>query len=371
LIGQIDPRLIAATGDFAFHMLRELAAEERGKNLFFSPLSILLALAMTYNGAEADTKDAMAEALHFPPFALDALNRGFRDLAAAVVEADRDVEINIANSIWYRLGFEAEEDFIGRNQAYYRAEVRGLDFSEPGAEAAINDWIGEATRGRIQGMLDAIPRDAVMYLVNALYFKGEWTHPFPADRTREGEFTLEDGTKKMVPMMHAEEELPHQRAEDLEILRLPYGWEKFAMYIILPGKGARLEEILGRLDGASWKELVEGMEEKAATVAMPRYRVEYEKHLEEVLTRMGMGIAFGPCADFSGIAPGLYISFVLHKALILVDETGSEAAAATVVGAKTGLPAEQVVFTVDQPFLFVITDDRTGGILFMGRVADP
>jgi len=373
LAQSIDSTLIDASTRFAFDILQELVSEDRGENVFISPLSILLALAMTYNGAVGDTKLAMAEALQFAEFDLEELNRGFADLIVSMVNADEEVEISIANSIWYRLGFEAEEGFIERNETYYDSEVRELDFTDPGAAGTINRWIDEATKGKIKEMIDAIPPVTMMYLINAIYFKGDWTNQFSVGDTRDEEFTLENGAKKMVPMMHLEEEFRHGRGANLGMLMLPYGREKLAMYILLPDEGEDLHKIIGGLDEQSWHSLTSELQEKEVALAMPRYRIEYGvKLLNGVLTRMGMGIAFafGP-ADFAGIAPGLFISQVLHKAVIEVNEQGSEAAAATVVELAKSAPSEPVEFIVDRPFFFTIADDRTGSILFMGTVAEP
>jgi serine protease inhibitor len=371
LAESIDSSLINANSRFAFEIFQELASEESGTNVFISPLSILLALAMTYNGAAGNTNLAMAEALQFSEFELEEINRGFSDLTISIVDADEQVEISIANSIWYRLGFEVEEDFIDRNESYYGSEVRELDFTDPQASDTINRWIDDATKGKIEQMIDAIPPDAMMYLINTIYFKGDWTVQFSENETRDGEFNLASGGKKMVPMMHMEEQFQHAEARNLGILRLPYGRENLAMYILLPDEGANLDEIIGELDEESWNRLTSELVEKEVTLAMPRYKVEYEMLLNDGLIKIGMGPAFGSQADFSGIAPGIFISRVLHKAVIEVNERGSEAAAATVVEMTKSAPSQPVEFIVDRPFFFTITDDRTGSILFMGKVAEP
>jgi serpin B len=370
LARSIDPNLIDANTRFAFYILQELVFEDRGKNVFISPLSILLALAMTYNGAAGDTKLAMAEALQFTEFDLEELNRGFRDLTASIMAADQEVQISIANSIWYMPGYDVKEDFIQRNEAYYDSEVIELDFADPQAPDTINSWIDRATKGKIDKMIDSIPQDVVMYLINAIYFKGDWTYQFSESETRDEEFTLETGSKKMVPMMHLQEQFRHARADNLGILRLPYGREKLSMYILLPDDREDLDEIIAQLDEESWNQLKRQMEEKEVALAMPRYKIEYGvKLLNDVLIRMGMGLAFQ--GGFSGINPELFVSRVLHKAVIEVNERGSEAAAATAVEMTIGEPAEPVEFIVNRPFLFTISDDRTGSILFLGKVAEP
>ena len=371
LAESIDLRLIDANTRFAFDIFQELVAEESGKNVFISPLSILLALAMTYNGAVGDTNLAMAEALQFSGFDLEELNQGFSDLMVSVVNVDEEVEISIANSIWYRLGFDAEEEFIERNKTYYSSEVQELDFSDPEAVDTINHWIDGATKGKIEKIIDTISVDMVMYLINAIYFKGNWTYQFSENATRDEDFTLETGATKIVPMMHMEEQFQYTRGNNLGILRLPYGQEKLAMYILLPDEGEDLDEIIGELDEESWNKLKSELQEKTVALAMPKYKVEYGKPLNDVLSKFGMGIAFGSQADFSGIDPGIWISKVIHKAFIEVNEKGSEAAVATVVVMAKSEPPEPVVFIINRPFFFTIADDRTGSILFMGKVAEP
>jgi serine protease inhibitor len=211
----------------------------------------------------------------------------------------------------------------------------------------------------------------VMYLINAIYFKGDWTHQFSEKKTRDGSFFLAGGAKKSVPMMHMEEELRYARANRCTALRLPYGQEKLAMYILLPDRGTDLDAIISEMDEESWRWLRSELEEEDIALAMPRYELEYEKTLNGVLASMGMGIAFGAEADFSGIHPGFSISEVIHKAVIEVNEEGSEAAAVTAAVLDQSAPPERIEFIVDRPFFFAIADDRTGCILFMGKVTEP
>jgi len=303
---------------------------------------------------------------------VEALNRGFRDLMASITGADNTTTVSIANSIWYTQGYDVAAEFVETNRSYYGSEVGELDFRDAAAVDTINAWIEDATAGKITNMIGRIPPDVVMYLINAIYFKGEWTHRFSEDESRDEDFILETGGEKKVPMMHMEEEFRYARAAAYGMLRLPYGREKLVMYVLLPDEGTGVDAVIGGLDSESWKSLKSQMEDKTAVLAMPRYRFEYgAKSLNGALSRMGMGMAFGPGADFSGINPGIFISEVLHKAVIEVNEKGSEAAAATAVSMEESAPPERIEFIVNRPFLFLIADDRTGSILFMGKVVDP
>jgi serine protease inhibitor len=366
--------LIQSNTQFGFKIFNQLISEDKDQNIFISPLSILLALAMTYNGAVGDTSIAMADALEFSGFDLEELNTGFKDLMTSIENADSEIDLAIANSIWMNLGFEAREDFIERNNKYYSSEVREIDFADAETVDTINGWIADNTRDKIKKMLDAIPADAVMYLINAIYFKGNWTYEFDKVNTAEDDFYLDGGSTKKVPMMKQWEDLLYCRGEGYAGVKLPYGEEKMSMYIILPDKGESLDRLIGSLDAESWSDIRGSFSERKVELSMPRYKMEYGiKLLNDAFTNMGMGIAFGPDADFSGIREEIFISRILHKAVIEVNEEGSEAAAATVVEmVETAAPLEEPVeFNVNRPFFFVIADDRSGSLLFMGKVVEP
>ena len=374
LADRVDMSLVGSNTDFAFNIFNRLIMEDGGKNIFISPLSIILAIAMTYNGAVGDTNLAIADAMEFSGMDMEELNQGFSDLMVSILNGDSGVQINIANSIWSRLGFNPKEDFVEINKKYYSSEVNELDFSDPSAVDTINGWIDDATEKKINKMLTEIPPDAVMYLINAIYFKGEWTYPFDEEATFDDDFHPGDSGTKKVPMMNMVENFQYGQGSNFGILRLPYGQEKFSMYIVLPDEGEDLDGIIGELDGTSWKELMGELGDNKVMLKMPKYKMEYGvKVLNDVLTDLGMGIAFGPEADFSNINPGIFISRVMHKAVIEVNEEGSEAAAATVVEMlESAMPVDEIVeFIVDRPFFFVIADDRSRAVLFMGKVVEP
>jgi serine protease inhibitor len=292
----------------------------------------------------------------------------------SIENADDEIELAIANSIWMNLGFKAREDFIERNSKYYSSEVREIDFADAGAVDTINGWIADNTKDKIKKMLDVIPADAVMYLINAIYFKGNWTDEFDEGMTSDDDFYLADGSTKKVPMMNKWQELLYCSGNGYSGIRLPYGQEKMSMYIILPDKGENIDSLISSLDADRWNEITGSFSNKQIDLSMPKYKMEYGiKLLNDVLIDMGMEIAFGPGADFSGIREDIFISSVLHKAVIEVNEKGSEAAAATVVEmVETAIEVEEPVeFTVNRPFFFVIADDRSGSIMFMGKVMEP
>jgi len=366
IAASVDKNLIKANTRFGFNIFKELILEDKDENIFISPLSILLALAMAYNGAVGDTNLAMAEALQFKGFDLEELNTGFNDLLVSIKNADGDIDLAIANSIWYMLGDEIKEDFIERNKKYFDSEVNEINFYAPGAVDTINGWIQEATKGKIDKMISEIeiPEDVVMYLISAIYFKGNWTYPFDENLTSDDDFYLSNGTTKKVPMMSREENFGYYKGDNFSGIKLPYGQEKMSMYIILPDEDVSIDTIIESLNEDKWSKIKESFYDSKVHLVMPRYKMEYGvKILNDVLINLGMGIAFdaGP-ADFSGIfyrEPGdtggsPWISEVLHKAVIEVNEKGSEAAAATVVElAESAMPVEEIVeFVVNKPFFF-------------------
>jgi serine protease inhibitor len=374
MVEDLDRGLVNANTRFAFNIFNQLIAEDEGMNIFISPLSILLALAMVYNGAAGETSLAMADAMEFEGMDMEELNQGFSSLMISLLSADKSVELSIANSIWQRQDFDVKEDFLETNKKYYNSGVRKLDFSDPGAVDIINGWISDATRGKIEDMIDEIPPAAVMYLINAIYFKGDWTYPFEEEATYDEDFYLSDGSTASVPMMHMTEDFEYGAFEGFKIIRLPYGRQKLAMYILLPDEGGDLDSIIRDMDEERWKDHTERLSGGEVELSLPRYKMEYGvKLLNDTLGLLGMEIAFTPMADFSNIAPGIFISRVMHKAVIEVNEKGSEAAAATVVEmAESAMPVEEIrEFKADRPFMFTISDDRTGSILFMGKLMEP
>lgn len=373
MAGNISRELIGANNKFAFDIFGELLIQDKGKNIFISPFSITTALAMAYNGAETDTMDAMAEVLGFSGLDLEDLNSDFSELLVAIQSADPDIELDIANSIWKRSGFEVEEDYLTRVAQYYYSRVQDLDFSKSNAPDIINEWIEDATRGKIDRMISEIDPMVMMYLINAIYFKGDWTYPFDEELTGAGDFYLEDGSKVDVQMMENYGDYKYGGNGDLEAVRLPYGRDMVSMYIILPLGNKGLDQAIEEITEYSWSEFMDSFAERDVNLKMPKFKIEYGiKDLLPSLTNLGMGIAFTDNADFNGMHPDLFISKVDHKAVIEVNEKGSEAAAATVVEMSlTSAPADPIEFIVDSPFFFVISDDRTGSILFMGKVTNP
>ncbi|HOP69282.1 MAG TPA: serpin family protein [Bacillota bacterium] len=367
----VSQDLVSANNGFAFAVFKTLNEEEKQENLFISPFSIATALTMTYNGARGTTREAMARTLGYDSLELEAINKSYLNLLSYLGGTDPKIRLNIANSLWIREGAPIKEDFIDRNQEYFQAQVEALDFSKAAAVEQINNWISQATQGKIQRMLEPpIPPDVVLYLINAIYFKGQWAGPFDPERTFDADFTTGSGEKATVKMMTRRGKAGYLEAEGYKAAKLPYGGGKMAMYCLLPDEGTEINELAAQLDAQEWDKIRREIAEmEDVLLQMPRFKVEYGiKNLNDALKALGMEEAFGGTADFSGMGEGLYISRVLHKAVIEVNEEGSEAAGATVVEMRETAALEPARFIADRPFLFIIAEEETGSILFMGKL---
>ena len=373
----VDKSLVSSNSKFALNIFKELSIEDANKNVFISPLSILIALSMAFNGAESTTKDAMARVLQLENMSLEEINQRYLNLIESLENADNQVKLSIADSVWIRDTLEpyVKQDFTQRVKEFFKSEVFCRDFGDPQTIDEINGWISNKTNGKIDRMVEDIGPDLVMFLINAIYFKGEWVTSFNESATKQADFFLSDGSTVKAAMMSTKGNFSFYEGEDFKAARLPYGRDKIAMYVFLPKGDVALDSFIESLSQETLENyvdrfsLVEGLE-----VRFPKFKIEYGvKRLNDVLKELGMGIAFDPTnADFTGIAPApLFIEYVDHKAVIEVNEKGTVAAAATVVGIDVTSVPTNPTFIVDRPFFFVIRDDRSGTILFMGKVENP
>ena len=374
LLGAIeDPdfaSVASANTKFGFNLLTVLREGEPVENIFISPLSISIALTMTYNGAVGETERAMAEVLGIEELDRNAVNRSNATLRESLGNRGPKVEISIANSIWGRQGVVFNPDFLERNREFFEAEITALDFSAPQALERINGWVDTNTNGKIKKIVQTIHPRTLIFLINAIYFKGSWQEEFNKSKTREDIFYLSDESEKRVPMMRREAAYPYFQGEHFEAASLPYGDGDVSMYIFLPNHDSNLNEFLGGLNAENWASWISqfSVVREDSSMILPRFKLEYEVKLNDTLKAMGMEIAFNSGADFSGMGPSLFISEVRHKTFVEVNEEGTEAAAATVV---VGIESAPPIFRVDRPFFFAIYDNRTKTILFMGIVWEP
>ena len=374
-----DAALANASNEFGLALFKKLVNDE--ENVFISPTSIYTALAMTYNGARGDTLAAMAEVLGVGGVELNRFNENNLARLYQLQEADSEVILNIANSLWMREGVEFNPHFVERNADYYDASVRELDFSTREAVDTINGWVDSRTNGLIEEIVEyPIDPDSILFLINAVYFLGKWSEPFDPDLTQEKIFYGPEGEIEDVPFMRGSDNYAYLEKEgEFQAVRLPYGeTERLAMYVFLPHGQQPLSQFVVGLDGDKWNEWRGQFETMQGNLFLPRFSMEYENTLNEVLKAMGMEIAFDEGrADFYDMVvrdagDRLFISEVKHKSFIEVDEKGTEAAAATSVEIMpTSAPLDPFHMDVNRPFFFLIHDRETNEILFAGTVIDP
>ena len=373
-----DNLLADANTRFGFNLLGEIYNQDAGKNIMISPTSVSIALAMLYNGALAETEQAMAGTLELANFNLETANQANADLRQSLENPDAKVELAIANAIWARQGAEFNADFLDRASRFFDAEIDSLDFTDTGrATKIINQWVDTNTEGKIPTIIREVNPTTEMMLINAIYFKGGWKREFDKSETRDGVFHLLDGGMKQVPMMSHSCNYPYLFNRDGEIrnfeaVSLPYGEGRVSMYIFLPDPDSSLDEFLLNLNAVDWKRWMSQFFTADVTVVLPRFKLEYTIRLNDALEALGMGIAFDKAgADFGGIASRpLSITRVIHKTFIEVNEEGTEAAAVTAIEVDDDDDGPRI-FVVDRPFFFVIRDNWTETELFMGVVVEP
>ncbi len=378
--------LADGNGIFAFDLYHAIQEEADG-NLFYSPYSISQALAMTYAGARGETARQMADTLHFilpqeelPPafYVLDSYLTPPEDTGSVQGEEGQPFQLNISNALWGQEGYPFLEEFINLLSESYGAGLYPVDFENVPEEARqmVNDWVADETEDKIR---DIVPPGAIssatrLVLANAIYFNAGWLFPFEESLTQDDVFTLLDGSQVTIPMMYQEESFGYVQGDGYQAVELSYYGYDMAMLIIVPDEG-EFESFEESLNFETFTAIQSSITWEQVQLFMPTFEYEFDLGLSDILSSMGMSDAFdGATADFSGMTDveSLFISEVLHKAFIKVDEQGTEAAAATaVIMATTAMPMGPVEFRVDRPFIFTIYDHQTGSILFVGRVLNP
>ena len=378
-------KLSIANNEFGFDLLRHL--HKNGENTFLSPTSIGMALQMTSRGAKGETLTEMNETMHVDGLEVGDANRKLLD----ALSGRDDVKLNIANAIWADPAkINLSKDFAADVSKQFDAEVDAISFTDPKTKEVINGWISDKTEQKIPEMLTELDPNIVALLANAIYFKGDWTYKFEKEKTTKAAFTLADGSTKEVSLMKSDKiELRYAENDDLQMVALPYGpaateegkpgpKSKVFMWLVVPKEGKSLDGVVSGMTGEAFAKLKNSATSRKGTVALPRFKMKYRKELQNDLPKLGMAQAFDSGkADFSGFEQnpegrgGLFISQVIHEAIIEVDEEGTVAAAATVVAMKrSGMPR---TFNVrcDKPFMLAIADEHTGSVMFVGTVYNP
>ncbi len=372
-----NPAAVAAARntDFDMSFFHQVASQEAGNNVVVSPLSLRLALAMTYNGASGATRQAMAEVLGLTGLTDQQVNDRFHALIESLEGLGEGAQVGIADSLWANQDYQFYPEFIEACRAGYEAEVANLDYSDPESVKTINDWVKEKTKGRITEIVDQLdPNNDLLVLINALTFDGKWTESFDPELTRASGFRLPNGTTTQVQMMSRSGSYQYCENARFQAVALPYGDGKVSMYLILPPEGTDYQAFLGTLTAEDWS--AANFTSSDGSVQLPRFTLRYERQLKDDLIAMGMGPAFegGFREKMVQLPPDqdAFISEVHQKDYIEVNEEGTKAAAATEV--KIGLtaaPSDHFYFNADRPFFFAIVDNASGTPLFLGSVTNP
>jgi len=370
------PIVINSSNDFGIELFTKVARNE-AENFMLSPLSASAALTMLLNGCEGDTYQQLRSTLKYPEdITPDEINEAYKSLVEQLLEADKKVKLALANAIFYRDGFLVKEPFLNSMQTDFSAFIESLDFSAPSALDVINGWASDNTNGKIDKVLNEIRDDAVMFIMNALYFKGDWTMQFDESLTEDRMFYPDGREGLMVSTMTGKVRSKIYSGDNYRAVELPYGRTNFTMIIMVPDE--TVADFTGNFTGSEWKALTDtfgGMDDYTeAEVFMPLYKFSYEKFLNNQLKSMGMVDAFiSSMADLSGISEAqIFVSFVKQNTFVEVNEKGTEAAAVTTIGINvTSVPATPPVFAVDKSFVFAIRERTTNTILFMGQVMEP
>jgi len=374
-LNPLEKRLVESDNKFGLKLFREVIHAEPDKraNVFISPLSVSMALGMTLNGANTNTLEAMQNTLELAGLTTEEINQSYKSLIELLLQLDPKVKFQIANSIWHRNDYTLEQDFINLNKTFFNAIVRALDFADPSAKDIINSWVKEKTNNLIDKIIDEIRRDHVMFLINAIYFKGDWSYQFDPAQTKDDFFTTLDGSTRPCRMMHLQADLRYFDNASFQAIDLTYGDAGFSMTILLPRVRTQIDSLIAAFTPENWAAWMNGFSTRKVELAMPKFTTQYEIKMNDVLAALGMGIAFTDFADFTRMYKpgGLRIDEVKHKTFVKVDEEGTEAAAVTSVGiVETSLP-QIITMRVDHPFVFAIRENHSQTILFIGKMAAP
>lgn len=361
---------------FGFELLRNLQSSQPKSNVFLSPTSIALALAMTANGADGTTRAAILKTLHSDTQPVDQFNAANQALVEQITNTAA-VQLSTANAIWVQKGFPVNPPFTQILNENYRARAENVDFHDPQTARLINSWVEQHTNGRIRNIIGKLSPSAVMVLSNAIAFKGKWATPFDPKETQPHSFQTVDGPERNIQMMKHSAQYAYANMDGLETIRLPYTDGSFAMYIVLPQNSDRMSQFLQQLTAEKFMSMTASLRRQRGTIELPRFTLKYDTSLNASLGKLGMAIAFTRQANFDALhkaPPHLEISEVRHASFLQVDEEGTEAAAATTstihaTVARVEPPPFHMV--VDHPFFVMIRDERNQQLLFAGIIVSP
>ena len=372
-----ETKIVESSNKFGFKLFSEVLKNDLGeKNIFISPSSVAIALTMTYNGASGSTQQAMAKTLELQGMDLPEINSSYAAVLKQLLDnSETKVQLKIANSLWANQDVSFAPDFLKRTQDFYQAKISNLNFKDAAASSIINNWVKENTNGKITKIVEKIEPDQVLFLINAIYFKGNWSKEFDKNQTAPYPFYTTLGTQKQHPMMSQEGDYRYYESEKFQAVSLPYGKDgKISFYIFLPKNNSNLKAFYQNLNVENWEKWMTQFNNQKGFIRLPRFKTDYDITLNDALKTLGMGEAFSNKANFSGMGKNFAISQVKHKTFVEVNEEGTEAAAATSVGiVATSMRQEPEPFRmiVDRPFFCAIRDNQTGNVLFMGSIIEP
>lgn len=366
-----EKAIVTGANSFSIKLLQHLAKKETKKSFVASPLSISLAFGMLMNGAEGTTYDELIDVFGLQDLSRDEINEAAKTLIPLLLDLDPDVTTKIANSIWINKGIDIEESFLKQNQESYYAQIQSLDFSNPESVKTINEWVKNQTNGLIEEILQEIPELAILYLMNAVYFKADWAIQFDPEKTLEEPFFKPDGSEKNQPLMQVKEAFEFFEDDQWRAIQLPYGGKAYNFLAIQPVDKTDLEAFSHSFSDENYQMILSNLEVDTVQVYLPKFELDYKiQEFKNDLISIGLTEIFGSDANLTRIHPtlDLYVSDVLHQAVLKVDEKGSEAAAVTTIEIRvTSLGPSEPTIRLDRPFLFFIRETGSDTILFMGR----
>ncbi len=372
-------KLIEPTNELGKQLVTMVKPDEYG-NVFVSPVSLLMALSMLQNGANGETRDEILEAIQLKGLDEEAINRANASLLDYLQRSDEELTLKTANSLWLNDTYTLQDAFKSVTHDYFSADAEEIDISDSKSADRINDWVKASTNGKIEKMVDSpLDSDLVMYLMNAVYFKGSWTYPFNEEMTEDGIFNLEDGSEATVPFMTLHESLPYFENDQFQAVSLPYGNEgKITMDVFVPKEGQDAESFLKSWTTDNRTAWNDSFKLRPGSIRMPKIQLDYEADMKDPLMELGMQKAFnGGSADLSLLVQEekerLFVSKVKQKTYLSIDEKGTEAAGVTSVtvsieSAPSGEPFEM---SADRPFFITIRDKEADVLLFAGKIANP
>ena len=369
-------QLANANNRFGFKLFNQIQTQQPAENIVVSPHSIAIALAMVAKATDGTTQEEIVTALELDRLDPTSIDRSYLKLIETLQNAEPNLKLAIANSLWVDRDITLKPKFIEDLKKFYRAQVSNLDFSNPQAKDKINNWVAENTNDKIPQIVDSLSPEDALYLINAVYFKGSWSNQFDPNATTEAPFyTTSDSSPQQ--MMKQTGEYRYYEDDLFQAVRIPYGEkEELGMYIFLPQETSSLKTLNERLNPENWQEWLSQMRSQRGNISIPRFELEYERDLINVLSALGINSIFDSSgANFSTMTDtSVAVDTVKHKTYLEVNESGTEAAAVTSIGIRvTSLQQEDIPFemNVNRPFFFAIRDDITETILFMGNVVEP